>query len=249
MNAGDIEHIRKLLGSLTQPYVKDFIDIEKLVSSSIFSEMTEMALNYAKQHGDLTYMNRMLDLLAPSSHHEKLIDFFSRHTGLKVVNENGALQVQKAALIAVQPTSFSFTLSSAPKTRITTFSDISKPNEISQKETSQLVNESTATSNTDDIFRRELKRLKDAPIEYQASIYAKMQGEKRVRQDVKNREQIQALRATQKNLKGDLRKTPAGSDRAELERKLLACEKAIKKAPKPGRRWSPILPGSFGSGR
>lgn len=100
-----------------------------------------------------------------------------------------------------------------------------------------------------DELRRDIKQLKDVPLEYQASVYAKMEREKHAQQDIKRREQLQTLKSTTKKLKEELRKTLTASVRVELERKISACDKAIKNAPKPRRKWSLILSGSFESGK
>jgi len=98
-------------------------------------------------------------------------------------------------------------------------------------------------------LRSDVEKLKDVPLEYQASVYAKIEREKRAQQDIKRREHLENLKSTVKKLNEELSKTVAASVRVELERKILACNKAIKSAPKPKRKWSPILSGSFESGK
>ena len=107
----------------------------------------------------------------------------------------------------------------------------------------------TTTRKIKDELRSDVKQLKSVPLEYQASVYAKMEKEKRAQQDIKRREQLQTLKSTAKKLKEELRKKITASVRVELERKISACDKAIKNAPKPRRSWSPILSGSFESGK
>src|SRR5690606_1242489 len=47
-----------------------------------------------------------------------------------------------------------------------------------------------------DELRSDVKQLKSVPLEYQASVYAKMEKEKRAQQDIKRREQLQTLKST-----------------------------------------------------
>jgi hypothetical protein len=98
-------------------------------------------------------------------------------------------------------------------------------------------------------LKKDARRLKSVPPEYRASVYAKMEQEKRSQQDAKSRESLASLRSTLKELKEELRKACTESAQVDLISKISACEKAIKKSPKPTRKWSPTLPGSFESGQ
>ena len=122
-------------------------------------------------------------------------------------------------------------------------------NQDSLVKTLKTENPKTTIRKIKDELRNDVKQLKIVPLEYQASVYAKMEREKRAQQDIKRREQLQTLKSTAKKLKEELRKTDTISVRVELERKISACDRAIKKAPKPRRSWSPILSGSFESGK
>jgi hypothetical protein len=125
----------------------------------------------------------------------------------------------------------------------------SQQNQNSLEQTLKAANPKSTIRKIKDELRRDINQLKDVPLEYQASVYSKMEREKRAHQDIKRREQLQTLRSTLIKLKEELRKTLTTSVRVELERKISACKKAIKNAPKPRRKWSPILSGSFESGR
>lgn len=115
--------------------------------------------------------------------------------------------------------------------------------------TLKTANPKTTIRKIKDELRNDVKQLKNVLLEYQASVYAKMEREKRAQQDINRREQLQTLKSAAKKLKEELRKTVTASVRVELERKISACDKAIKNAPKPRRSWSPILSGSFESGK
>lgn len=98
-------------------------------------------------------------------------------------------------------------------------------------------------------LKKDARRLKSVSPEYRASVYAKMDLEKRNQQDTKSKELLASLRATLKELKGKLREAYTESDQVDLTNKIFACEKAIKKSPKPTRKWSLTLSGSFELGK
>jgi hypothetical protein len=93
------------------------------------------------------------------------------------------------------------------------------------------------------------KRLERVPLEYQASVYAKMQREKREQENIKRRSQIDALKAKIRGLKNDLKNACGESVRVQLTEKIKKFECEMKKMPKPKRKYSSVLPGSFESGR
>ncbi|WP_199053946.1 hypothetical protein [Aquitalea sp. ASV15] len=99
------------------------------------------------------------------------------------------------------------------------------------------------------LFSSSPSRLGDVPLEYQASLYAKKERERAAKNDVKNKKKLDDLKSQLKIMKELLRNSTTSPNQAELVKKIAALEKAIKKVPKPKRRWSPILPGSFGSKR
>jgi hypothetical protein len=107
----------------------------------------------------------------------------------------------------------------------------------------------TVTTDGAVVFSAYPKRLKDVPLEYQAAVFAKKQRDKLTKQDVQKRTQLEKLNATVKALKERLRGVRVESTRTELEKEIAAHEKAIKKAPKPRRKWSPTLSGSFEGGK
>lgn len=109
--------------------------------------------------------------------------------------------------------------------------------------------EKTATADGTVVFSAYPKRLEDVPLEYQAAVYAKKQRDKLANQDVQKRTHLEKLRATVKALKEKLRDVHFESESAKLEKEIAALEKAIRKAPKPRRKWSPILSGSFEAGK
>lgn len=110
-------------------------------------------------------------------------------------------------------------------------------------------NQKSTIGKIKDELAKDVQQLKSVPLEYQASVYAKIEREKRAKQDIKIQEQLKTLKAIAKKLNEELKIAITPSVRLELERKISACDKAIKNTPKPRRRWSPILPGSFESSK
>ena len=98
-------------------------------------------------------------------------------------------------------------------------------------------------------LKKDAQRLKSVPAEYHASVYAQMEQEKRVEQDVTRRKSLALQRGMLKELQAELRKAGTEAARTDLLNKISSCEKVIRTSLKPIRKWSPTLPGSFGSGR
>ncbi|MBZ0096039.1 MAG: hypothetical protein K8H75_11830 [Sulfuricella sp.] len=63
------------------------------------------------------------------------------------------------------------------------------------------------------------------------------------------KKRLAALKATLKELKEKRRNQPADSISLELRKAIVELEIAINKPPTPKHTWSPIFPGSFGSGK
>ena len=99
------------------------------------------------------------------------------------------------------------------------------------------------------VFAAYPKRVEDVPLEYQAAVYARNQREQDVKQDTKFRAQLDGLRSDLKALKLKLCDAPIGIARTDLEKEIKTKKKTIRKAPKPKRKWSPVLSGSFEAGK
>ena len=95
------------------------------------------------------------------------------------------------------------------------------------------------------LFSRMPTRLEDVPVQYQASVYATNERERRAKNDEKKKKNLDLFRAQLKTLKGKLLNATTTSNLTEQQKEIAALEKAIKKAPKAKRKWSPILSGSF----
>lgn len=93
------------------------------------------------------------------------------------------------------------------------------------------------------------KKLGSVPLEYQASVYAKHEKLKHARKQDEKRQNLQKLRDQLTVLKEQLRTTQSEALRAELKEKIATQEQAIKKAPRPKRRCTLTLSGSFENGK
>jgi len=97
------------------------------------------------------------------------------------------------------------------------------------------------------VFSHTPKRLEDVPLEYQASLYAKRERARIVKSEAKKKKKLDDLKVQLKTLKEKLRAATVSPNKSELEKEITAMEKTIKKAPRPRRKWSPVLSGSFES--
>lgn len=93
------------------------------------------------------------------------------------------------------------------------------------------------------------KILEQTPAEYQASVYAKLEKQRRQKATEKKKRNLAELRSKLKELKTKFAMLSPGPGREALKDEISKIEAAIKKASRPKRQWSPILSGSFESGK
>jgi hypothetical protein len=91
------------------------------------------------------------------------------------------------------------------------------------------------------------KKLALVPLEYQASVYAKEMKLRRQEKQTEHKNNLTELRNSLKSLEEKFRKTESSDSRAILLKQIEAQKELIKRAPRPRRKWSPILSGSFES--
>lgn len=120
---------------------------------------------------------------------------------------------------------------------------------MSHRKSQKSLGNKTVISDGTVLFSRAPKRLEDVPLEYQASLYAKKERERIVKNDAKKKKKLDDLKTQLKTLKEKLRNATVTAIRAELEKEIVTLQKDIKKVPRPRRKWSPVLPGSFESKR
>jgi len=96
-------------------------------------------------------------------------------------------------------------------------------------------------------FKSIAKLLEETPTEYQASVYANLEKQRRTKSQEKKKNNLIDLRVQLKELKRKLAMASSGSKKEKLNEEILKIEAAIKKAPRPKRRWPPVLAGSYES--
>lgn len=93
------------------------------------------------------------------------------------------------------------------------------------------------------------KSLNGVPLEYQAAVYAKQLRERQTEKRNQRKINRKKLRSELHLLKEKLHLAQSEAARIELIKEIASKEKAIQKAPKAKRGWSPVLSGSFESGK
>jgi hypothetical protein len=91
------------------------------------------------------------------------------------------------------------------------------------------------------------KKLASVPLEYQASIYAKEMKLRRQEKQTEHKENLAKHRSLLKSLEKKLQEEKSKESRAIILKEIEIQKKIIKQAPRPKRKWSPILSGSFES--
>ncbi|MDX1721604.1 MAG: hypothetical protein R3355_00685 [Pseudomonas sp.] len=89
--------------------------------------------------------------------------------------------------------------------------------------------------------------LESTPSEYQASVYAQLEKQRRTKSKTRKTNKVENLKSKLIELKSKLRDSHIEAERTELSKEILALEATIKRTRKPKKAWSPILPGSFES--
>lgn len=92
------------------------------------------------------------------------------------------------------------------------------------------------------------KKMAAVPLEYQASVYAKELKSLQSKSQEKKQKKLQELRTELKILKEKLHSAQSEEAHIQVKKDIQAKEQAIKRAPRPKRKWTPVLSGSFESG-
>ena len=91
------------------------------------------------------------------------------------------------------------------------------------------------------------RKLASVPIEYQASVYAKEIKLQHQEKQIENKENLAKHRSLLKSLEKKFQEEKSEESRAILLNEIEIQKKIINRAPRPKRKWSPILSGSFES--
>ena len=91
------------------------------------------------------------------------------------------------------------------------------------------------------------KKLASVPLEYQASVYVKEMKLRRQEKQIEHKKNLARHRSLLKSLEKKFQEENSKESRATLLKEIEIQKKIIKQAPRPKRKWSPVLPGSFES--
>ncbi|MFN7041698.1 MAG: hypothetical protein ACK4OH_11085 [Acidovorax temperans] len=92
-----------------------------------------------------------------------------------------------------------------------------------------------------------VKKLASVPLEYQSSVYAKEMELQRQEKQNEHKKNMAEHRKLLKSLERKSQEETNENSRAILLKKIQLQKNIIKQAPRPKRKWSPILSGSFES--
>lgn len=90
-------------------------------------------------------------------------------------------------------------------------------------------------------------KLASVPLEYQASVYAKEMELRRQEKQNEHKENLAEHRILLKSLEKKFQEEISEESRAILLKEIEIQKKIVKRAPRPKRKWSTILSGSFES--
>ena len=91
------------------------------------------------------------------------------------------------------------------------------------------------------------KKLASVPLEYQASVYAKEMKLRRQEKQTEHKENLAKHRSLLKSLEIKFQEEKSEESRTILLKEIEIQKKIVKRIPRPKRKWSPIIPGSFES--
>ena len=73
----------KLLAALSNPAIKEFIDIKKLVNSQALIKLAEFAAAHAIKHGDRIHIEKILAIFKDTKYTYQIIKWFCFRCGLE----------------------------------------------------------------------------------------------------------------------------------------------------------------------
>lgn len=88
---------RQILSNLyaTFPLIKPFLNGNKFVTSALFSDVLESAVEHAIACGDRSFVDKALSLAYGTSHYQDAVEWVSERAGLIASTKNGQLAFEK----------------------------------------------------------------------------------------------------------------------------------------------------------
>jgi hypothetical protein len=97
---------KRTLSALSRPDVAPFLDTNKLVKSSAFAEIAQMAVDHSLRVGDNGPINSTLNLVRNTKFENSLATWFCQSAGLKEVEKKGKKQLVKGTDASMSSISF-----------------------------------------------------------------------------------------------------------------------------------------------
>ena len=79
-----MDQSKALLSALLTTHVVEFIDFRKLAFSSVMRDLTTQAALHAIQHGDSSYIDKVMDIFKNTRYAPQMASWFSFRTGLDI---------------------------------------------------------------------------------------------------------------------------------------------------------------------
>lgn len=102
----DMKEELNLLYRIMNTRIKEFVDLNELVKSQLFSEILEYCALHAVQHGDKTNIDNILKIFKGTRSHESLVKFFCARCGFEFKSGNGIVIFTKSTTPAKEETKF-----------------------------------------------------------------------------------------------------------------------------------------------
>lgn len=241
----------QLLRSLFDPSITEFVNWEKFLASQKFAKISRDQIDHFVKHGDFSYIKKMLDQLRGSKSFKPTLLWFCDSAGLDFSFTAGELVLKRAASARTKEGDLKGYMAKYSGTAKDVGGDGPRVATIPTCKRQKRLNvaKSVHSVDKDGVFSSYPKRLDEVPPEYQAAVYAKQLRERQAEKDKQRKSGLNKLRTELNSLREKLRLAQSEAGRIELRTEIASKEKAIRKAPKPKRGWSPVLSGSFESGK
>ncbi|GAB0079291.1 hypothetical protein TOC8171_46970 [Pseudomonas syringae] len=93
-----MDQSKALLSALLTKHVIEFIDFRKLAFSSVMRDLTTQAALHAIQHGDISYIDKILDIFKNTRYALQMASWFSFRTGLDIQETLGQRSYRRSGM-------------------------------------------------------------------------------------------------------------------------------------------------------
>lgn len=239
------KHTRLL--KLLDTEFREFIDFQKLVASPTFESLILDTVSHANEHGDHSKIRKLLEIFYGTVFHQRLVDYFNGESLVDLVVSDSGIQMSRNKSKVIKGLDLSDYLQqvSVPmQTKATPAipTDREKIRKATKKAKHSFYQ--NGKSKLQDInFKAVSKLLNDTPAEYRAAAYRDVMNGKIPAVTAENKELLKAI----EELEAKISKATSSEVRAVLSSQLNKLKALPSQKPRPKRKGSPILPGSYGS--